>query len=573
MDFKKAKIFLSFKLRRISKVLDFVFSRIIKFFQRLKGAYKILSIWEKRIVVFLFLIFVIGLVFLSRDIYFKDTKTAPTIGGSISFAEVGEPKLINPLFAKSSQDKDIVNLVFSGLFYQNEKRELVPDLAEKWEISEDKKTYTFHLSPAAVWHDGVPVIVDDLMFTASLISDPNYSGPLRGLFENVILEKVDDNTLKFVLQEPYAPFLSSLTFGILPSHILSNIPLEEMEENEFNLFPIGAGPYKIKKTNLTNKKKQIVLERNPEHLKRAPLISEITFKFYDDFEKALKAYNTGEATALADIPHDYIKQAQEIKDLNFYKLTPSSYMVLFFNLENKSLKDKSFREAVATGINKDEIIEEAISGQGEKVIGPLLPDFDFLGYTDEVKKIEYNLEAAKAALEKKKISSAFDLVVVEDENSLKIAELVKNQLAEIGIEINVISADTLSIQTDYIFPRKYDLLLFGENLGADPDPYPFWHSSQIGTGKLNFSGFKNSEVDTLLEEARTNDDWTFRKERYEKFHKIIAEEIPAVFLFRPIDFFAINNNIKDVKDAKVITCSDKFFQVQNWYIKVGREKK
>ncbi len=564
---------MSFKLRRINKALDFVFAKIVKFFQRLKGAYEILSIWEKRIVVFLFLIFVIGLVFLSRDIYFKNTKTAPTVGGSISFAEVGEPKLINPLFAKSSQDKDIVNLVFSGLFCWNEKRELVPDLAEKWEISEDKKTYTFHLSPTAVWHDGVPVIADDLMFTASLISDPNYSGPLRGLFENVILEKVDDNTLKFVLQEPYAPFLNSLTFGILPSHIFSNIPLEEMEENEFNLSPIGTGPYRIKETNLTNRKKQIVLERNPEHLRRAPLISEITFKFYDDFEKALRAYNTGEATALADIPHNYVEQTGQIKDLNTYKLISSSYMVLFFNLENKTFQDKSVREAVAAGINKNAIIQEAISGQGEKVIGPLLPDFDFLGYTDEVKKIEYNLEAAKTAIEKKKISLVFDLVVFEDEDSLKIAELVKNQLAEVGVEINIISADTLSIQTDYIFPKKYDLLLFGENLGADPDPYPFWHSSQIGAGKLNFSGFENSEVDTLLEEARTNDDWTFRKEKYEKFHKIIAEEIPAVFLFRPFDHFAINNNVKNVKDAKVTTCADKFFQVENWYIKIGREKK
>ena len=340
MDFRKTKIFLSFKLRRISKVLNFVFSRIERFFQKLKGAYKLLSIWEKRIVVFLFLVFAVGLVFLARDTYFENTKTAPAIGGNVLFAEVGEPKLINPLFAKSGQDKDIVNLVFSGLFCRNEKRELVPDLAKKWEISEDKKTYTFYLSPTAVWHDGVPVAVDDLIFTASLISDPNYSGPLRGLLENVILEKVDDNTLKFILQEPYAPFLSSLTFGILPSHILSNIPLEEMEKNEFNLSPIGAGPYKIKETNLTNRKKQIILERNPEHPRRSPLVSEITFKFYDDFEKALKAYNIGEVSALADIPHNFIGQVQQIKDLNLYKLTPSNYMILFFNLENKTLKDK-----------------------------------------------------------------------------------------------------------------------------------------------------------------------------------------------------------------------------------------
>ena len=572
MDLRKTKIFLSFKLRRISKILDSIFFQIKSFFQKLIGAFRILPIWEKRIIVSLFLIFIIGLVFLARDIYFKNTKVAPTMGGNISFAQVGEAKLINPLFAKSSQDKDITNLVFSGLFYQNEKRELAPDLVKKWEISEDKKSYTFHLSPKAVWHDGVPLTADDLIFTASLISDPNYSGPLRGLFENVILERVDDYTLKFILQESYAPFLSSLTFGILPAHILSNIPLEEMEENEFNLSPIGAGPYKIKETNLTSKKKQIVLERNPEHPRRAPLVSEITFKFYDDFERVLKAYNSGEVAALADIPHNYFEKVSQTKDLNTYKLSPSSYMVLFFNLENKTLQDKSVREAVAAGIDKDKIIQEAILGQGEKVIGPFLPDFDFLGYTDEVKKIDYNPEAARSALEKKK-SLVFDLVVGEDEESLKIAELIKNQLAEIGVEINIISADALSIQTDYIFPRKYDLLLFGENLGADPDPFPFWHSSQIGAGKLNFSNFKNSEVDALLEEARTNDDWVFRKERYEKFQKIIAEEVPAIFLFRPIEHFAVNNNVKDIKDVKVVTCSDKFYQIYNWYIKIGREKK
>lgn len=571
MNFRKTKIFLSFKLRRIIKAVLFIALEIKRFFLRLIGTYKILSIWEKRIFIFLFIVLVIGFGFLAREIYIKSTKPAPIAGGNISIAEIGEPKLINPIFAKSSQDKDIVNLVFSGLFARDKKRELIPDIVQKWEISEDRKTYTFHLNPKAEWHDGISVISDDLIFTASLISDPDYAGPLRGLFENVILEKVDDYTVRFILEEPYAPFLNSLTFGILPSHILSNVPLDEMEENEFNLFPVGSGPYKVEDINLTGKKKQIILERNPNHQNRTPLVSEITFKFYDDFDKALKAYNSGEVSGLSNVPHGFVERVKDIKDLNLYKLTPSSYMVLFFNLSSQYLNDKSIREAVAAGINKGEIIQKVISGQGEEVIGPFLPEFDFIGYTDQVKIISFNPELSKAFLEKKGLQ--FNLVTSTDTDSVKIAEVLKEQLDRVGVEINIISVDSLTIQTDYISPRKYDLLLFGENLGPDPDPYPFWHSSQIGTGKLNLAGFKSDEVDSLLEQARTNDALLFRKEKYETFQKIIAEEIPAVFLFRPYHFFAVNNNVKDVGETRVVTSSDKFYQVHNWYIKVGREKK
>ena len=585
MNLRKTKMFLSFKLRRLTKTLIWVFSKIKIFFGKLRQAIKLLTVTEKRIILICLLVFAVGLILVGRKNYYNMTIASPAVGGKVSIAEIGEPKLINPLFAQSFQDSDIVRLVFSGLLSWNSQRELVPDLARKWQISEDKKVYTFHLSPKAQWHDDMPVVADDVIFTTSLISDPNYSGPLKGLFENVIFEKVDDHTVRFILKEPYAPFLSNLTFGILPFHILGNVPLDEIENDSFNLFPIGTGPYRLKDGQNQKSKNQIILERNNKYFGHPALISELVINYYDDFSQSYKAYQKGEVSVLVNVSYNSIEQIQQSKDLKLYKMLPSSYTALFFNLSNDLLKDESFRETIATAINRKEIIDQVISGQGQPIIGPILPDY--LGYTDQVKKISYNPELAKTALknagysdnnsdgvyQKKKTKLEFNLVTSDQENFVKIAEIVKEQLAQIKIKINIITADPLAVQTDYIFGRKFDLLLFGENLGPDPDPYSFWHSSQIGLGKMNLAGFSSSKIDSLLEEARINSDLNIRKEKYQEFQKIIAEEVPAVFLFRPINLWAADNSIKGIKDAKGVIASDKFYQLVQWYVKIGRRKK
>ena len=573
IDFRKTKLFLSFKLRRILKILSFIFDYLRNFCTKLVRAYKILSIWEKRILIIFSIIFLIALGFLVRKIYYQNTVSGPVPGGKITIAEVGEPGSLNPIFAKTSQDQDLTNLLFSGMFYFNEKGELMPDLISSYEVAPDNKTYTFKIINAE-WHDGVKVTTDDFIFTASLIADENYNGPLKGLFSNVILERVDDSTFKIILAEPYAPFLSHLTFGILPSHLLANVPLQEIEKSDFNTSPIGSGPYKFKSSNLTGKTKQITLERNNHYpnKKRIPFINDICFQYYSDFGKAFKAYRNGEVSFLADVPHQYFQDAKRIKDLNLYKITSSNYLALFFNLAQQPLKNRAVREAIARGINKKEIIDNAFSGQGEDLVGPILPEF--IGYTNEVKIYSYDLQTAKNLLEKAGYPKLeLNLVTSDSPDYLKVAEIISNQLSQIGIKINISSFDTLTLQTDYIAPRKYDLLLLGENLGPDPDPYAYWHSSQIGSNKFNFSQFSNKDVDKLIETARITNDNNLRKTNYERFQKIITEELPAIFLFRPLYYFGLNSSIKGASDIRTISTADKFYQVNRWYLKIGRTKK
>jgi len=582
LNIRKAKLFLSFKLRHFLRLIITKISGFISIFKRMRLALGLLSIMEKRIIIICTIVFLVALGFLVRKIYLKNSYLVPAVGGKISIAEVGEPKLLNPLFAKSSEDKDVVNLVYSGLFYWDNNLVLKPDLAKKWVISEDRKTYTFALNEVN-WHDNMPVTSEDIAFTASVISDQQYAGPLKGLFDNVTVEPVDDKTIKFTLAEPYQPFLKRLTFGILPAHVLGNVPTDQLEEDNFNLSPVGSGPYMVQKTKLIGNTKQVILERVATSKNRDSFISEITINYFKDFEGAAKAYQKGEVSVLTNIPVEEFKEISKNRDLNLYHLKAASYMVLFFNLTSDNLKQKSIRVAIAESINKNAIIDEVLSGNAEPVEGPILPGF--LGYSEQMKAVKYDFQKAEkdlaqigfkkndlGILTKNGKVLEFNLALTDDEVSMATAEKIKAQLAEVGIKANVIQADLLTLQTDYIFNRKFDMLLFGENLGPDSDPYPFWHSSQIGTTKLNFSGFSNKEVDKLLEQARTTSDKKLRQKNYQRFQQIIIDDVPVIFIFRPDSLLAVNSKVKGVEENNLISSSDKLFQLKNWYLKMGRKK-
>jgi peptide/nickel transport system substrate-binding protein len=542
--------------------------------------------WEKRILMIFTIIFLIFLGLFVRKIYYQNTIPGPVAGGKITVAEVGDPSSLNPIFAKTPQDLDVTNLVFSGLFYFDTKGNLQPDLVSSWEVSSDNKSYTFHLLKNAKWQDGNPVTSDDFIFTASTISDQNYNGPLKGLFSNVIFQRIDDQTFKINLTEPYAPFLGELTFGLIPSHVLSNIPVTEMEQNNFNTNPVGCGPYKFKNADLNSKTKQVVLERNGDYANksRVPFISNISFNYYSDYNSAYNAYKSGSVSFLSDIPHQNIVDAKSNKDLNLYKLYPSSYVSLFFNMTQNNLKDKNVRTAIANAINKNNIINKDLSGQAQELTGPILPED--IGYTSSVKIYPFDDTAAKNTLknagystgkdgifQKNGIKLEFNLVTSDNQDYINVANTIKDELNNIGIKVKVNSFDNLTLQTDYISPRKYDMILLGENYGADSDPYAYWDSSQIGPNSYNLSQYSVKQVDELIEDARMSSDPNIRKNDYTQFQQIITEDVPAIFLYRPYNYFGSNTSMKGASSAYVVSTDDKFFEISNWYLKIGRTKK
>ncbi len=544
-----------------------------------------LSIKERKIIWALLAIIIICALFWGLSFYSKNLEDTPAKGGEYVEGLIGKPQYVNPVLAQTSDvDSDVSRLLFSGLFKYNNKQELIPDLVSTYEISEDNKTYTLHVEKNVFWHDDKPLTVDDILFTVEVIQDPDFKSPLAVSLSGIRVEKIDEQTIQFILPEPFAPFLDILTFGVLPKHIWENIPTANFNLAEYNLKPIGSGPFKFKsliKDKLGNIR-SYTITRNETFYNRKPYLEQIIFKFFPDFQSAIEALKNKSIQGISYLPKEYKEEIRLVKSLQIHSLKLSQHTAIFFNPKNnETLKDLNIRTALALSINKEEVIQQTLGGEGKIIHGPILSGF--LGYHEEIKKYEYDPEKAKEILEENDWKTTEENFRKKDEQELKITlttvdqptnikaiELIKTYWQEIGVKTDLQIIAKNKIQKETIKPRNYEVLLYGEILGTDPDPYPFWHSSQIESPGLNLSLFANKRVDELIEEARQITDPQIRSEKYIQFQDILAAELPAIFLYSPTYTYVLDQRIKGFDVMHISIPADRFNNLEEWYVKTKK---
>jgi len=511
---------------------------------------KYLSKIERGIVLFFAGILLITTILYVFGLFFVKKTTTPVFGGTFVEGAVGEIRTLIPILKQNETEKDITKLIFSSLVKTNDKKEIVGDLAEKWEISQDGKRYTFYLREAN-WQDGAKLTADDVLFTISLILNPEAKSPFINAFKEVEIKKADDKTVVFNLQMPLAPFLGSLTVPILPKHLLFQIPPGQLATSSFAKKPIGSGPFKLTKIEQQREGTSITLKANKGYYLKSPYINKFIFKIYRNKEELLKAFSKKQILGFLD---------GENEQADGYKIILPYYKVIFFNCDSPNL-DKATRQALVLATNKQEILSNI--KWAEQIDSPILPNF--LGYK-EVARPTYDLEKAKSILAKSKIiNKTLTLLASQSEENQQVTEILKKQWEALGIQIDTTILSNPLLDQE-IASRNYDLLLTGVNQKTDPDPYPFWHSSQASETGLNLSSFKNKEADRLLAEARQSMDQNFRREKYEKFIDIIQSEAPAIFLYQPIYFYRVNGIVKGVGGAEAVGKNDRFWNIENWYI-------
>ncbi len=546
----------------------------------------VLSKKERGVLILLLLAIVISFFFLGVRYYKGLTQEVPRHGGYFTEGTVGQPKLVNPILCQTNDvDMDLSMLIYSGLIKYNSSGELIPDLAEGYEISEDGKNYIFHLRRNIKWHDDFKLTADDVIFTVELIKNPEYKSPLYPNFQGVAIEKVDDFTLKFVLDEPFSPFLYEQTiFGILPKHIWENVLPENFALAEYNLRPIGTGPYQFeeyKKDKQGNINSYVLVLNENYHLDK-PFLEKITFLFFEDEADLIQAFQDKEITGVSYIPAEYKKDLEK-EGINFYSVSLPKFYALFFNQpKNEHLKNKEVRKALAYAIDKQEIIDKALNGQAVPAHTPILPGF--LGHNPEIKKYEYNQKRALELLNKAgwkdtdeegnrlKEGQPLEIIItsVDQPPFPQVLDIIKEAWENIGIKVHIKLYDPAKLQVEYIKPRNYEVLLYGELMMHDPDPWPFWHSSQRLDPGLNLTSFKDEAVDDLLGEARHTLDQDERAKKYLHFQNILAEEIPAIFLYSPTYLYGVDKKIKGIKLDRITFPSDRFAEINMWYVKTKR---
>ena len=362
--------------------------------------FKILSKKEK-IVFFVFLCLGLSsLFFLANNSYLKNTEIKPARGGIYIEGVVGSPRFINPVYAPAYDvDRDLTELIYSGLMKYNREGKVVVDLVEKYEIIEDGKIFEFYLKENLLWSDGQPLTTDDVIFTIRAVQNPSLKSPIRASWLGVKVEKISDLGIRFELNNPSVVFLENCTLKIMPKHIWEDISDQNFPLSIYNLKPIGSGPYKVKKITLDkeNNIKSLELTINSSYYGNLPHLARIIFSFFKNENELISAFNSNQIKGFSlGLPEEY----QNLKKENFsdYWLLMPRYFAVFFNPEeSKILAAKSVRQALNYGTNKEEIINEVLAGQGKTVNSPILPEI--YGFENPSKIYEFDPAKAKQILD------------------------------------------------------------------------------------------------------------------------------------------------------------------------------
>lgn len=560
----------------------------------------------------LFLIVLASVISMPIAAYYHFTKSAPDYGGSLTEGLIGAPKHLNPLLAQSNDaDKDLSALIYSGLVKYDSNGKIAGDLTESYQISDDGLTYIFKLKDNLRWHDGQPLTADDVVFTILTAQNADYGSSQRIMWQGVDASKTDDRTVVFKLKNKYAQFIGNATLGILPKHIWENIKPASFGLSEFNLKPIGSGPYKfskIRRDTFGNIKSFELAVFDKYHGGRS-YISKLTFKFYPSETDLLGGYNNNEIEGLGSISAQNLNSIRFLGQLRVKKLSLPRYFAVFFNQNrSKQLSDKNVRLALSHAINKRGVLEKILSGQGTIVDSSMMPGI--IEVTDGAVKYEFNIELANKTLDdagwkypittetqnktengKEKIREKappppknrkdkpgeplkleIRLTTSDWPELVAVADEIKKQWEAIGARVLVEILPLPELQ-QAIKSREYDALLFGEVLALDPDPFSFWHSSQKRDPGLNLALYDNKDADKMLEDARQTLDRSARLSKYDDFQKIVAKDIPAIFLYSPDYLYAQPAKIKGNDTALISVPSDRFDTISNWYIDTRRVRK
>jgi len=484
----------------------------------------------------------------------------PAYGDTIVEASIGDASLLNPVLASDSASGDINGYVYNGLVKYDKNINLIGDLAESWEVSEDGLVITFYLRKNVNWHDGKPFTAQDVRFTYEKLIDPNIKTPYSA--DYLMVEKfeiLDDYTVRIRYKEPFSPGLESWGMGIIPKHIFEK---GDFNNHPANRAPIGTGPYKFVEWKTDER---IVLEANGDYFEGRPYIDRIIYRILPDQAVQFLELRRGSVDMMGLTPDQFQKEAvreEFLRKFNKFRYPSFGYTYVGYNLKNPLFEDKRVRQAMTYAINRQEIIEGVLLGLGQVSTGPFPPTS--WAYNPSVFVYEHNMEKAKkllydlgwqdsngdGILDKDGKPFSFTLMTNQGNKMRELcATIIQSNLRKIGIEVKIRILEWAAFIHQYIDKKNFEAVILGWSLSRDPDQYSIWHSSQMKEGQYNFISYSNPEVDRLLVDGRRTFDIEKRKEIYQRIHAILAEDEPYTFLYVADALPVVDNRFHGIEVA------------------------
>lgn len=529
----------------------------------------------------------IAILLLAQQPLLGAFSAEPAQGGVYIEGLVGSIGRLNPLLDSANPaDQDIDRLIFGSLVRFDDRGNPQPDLAEAWGISLDGTQYNLTLREGLKWHDGEPLTSADVIFTVELLRNPALPIPadVQALWATVEVNVFDKTHIQFRLPQPFAPFMDFLSFGVLPEHLLGDLGASALLIAPFNLQPVGSGPYRFEEL-LTegDQVTGVVLNAWDDYYAGRPFIDQVVFHYYPTSEAAYQAYLQGDSLAISLVDKSILPDVLADPTLNIYSSRLPRLSLVLLNLGNSSLpffQDLQVRQAFLQGINRQGIIDQFLGGQGFVADGPILPGT--WAYNESLPSIPYDADKAISLLKqagytipaeggqvrsKDGVALEFELVHPDTQLHTQIAEGIRDDLAQLGVQVTLVAVPYEQLLSDYLEPRTYEAALVDLNLShsPDPDPYPFWHQAESTSGQ-NYSKWDDRRASEYLEEARVSVSQAQRARLYRNFQTHFSRELPALPLYFQVYDFAISSQVRGVSIGPIFQSSDRFATIMEWFL-------
>lgn len=479
---------------------------------------------------------------------------APRTGGNMTIIMDGDPTSLNPVISFTTQNYYVANQLYDRLVNYNKNFQPVPDLAANWTISPNYETFTFNLVHNATWTDGMPVNSTDVKNTVTCVAPQlNYEYPtiMKGL---VSVETPGPYTVVFNFNVPKPFLLEYLGEGawdILPAQVFTSCNVNNIKSNPANTDPtVTDGPFKFQSWV---RGQSVTLVRNPNYfLKNIPYLNSITFQEISNPNTIYDLLSTGQAQeALGSLPTSDYPLLKNNPNITVYNPTVLGRVVeLWFNLNRTVFKNLEVRQAIAYALNRTAIASTVGFGLGKVAVSPIgsgVPNY----FDPNVPQYNYNLTKANNLLDqagypKQANGTRFTvnlLVVASITSYEQIAELVKAQLANVGINVNVIASDAGTTYTAIFTNHNFDMAIYSTTSGPEPaiTEVAAFDSSFIGTGFFTDTSYVNPQVNSLFSAALTETNLQARIQDYFKIQNITMTDLPMIPIWEPAFPSAANN--------------------------------
>jgi peptide/nickel transport system substrate-binding protein len=465
-------------------------------------------------------------------------KSSPKTGATLTVARPRDPDNLDPIVPTDNESIYTMLLIYDQLVrIAKDGKSVEPGLAEKWEVSPDGKSFTFHLRQGVKFHDGTPVTVDDIIYSLNRVKSDKNSAWADMYADIDTMQAKDPGTLVITTKKPYVPMLANLSmFGA------SIVPKKLGESGyDFNAKPLGSGPFIF---DHWTKGQEIVLKKNPDYWQKGlPKLDEVKFLLVaEDNTRNLKL-QAGEIDIATDVPFSSVAELKSNPKVEV-KVEPLMRVdFITLNTTRKPFSDVKIRQAINYAVDRDALIQGVLFGNG-KPANTFLPPMS--GHDDSAPGYKLDLAKAQELMKQSSQPNGFKTtlnIVSGDSLQNQVAVIIKEQLAKIGIDVTINQMESGVKRTAF---RALDYDLSYQLMTSDViDPDELTVFGGTSTTKTFWTGYNNPKVDQLAKDGQAETDAAKRAQIYKEIQKILGEDAPYIYLYYVPGATAVSKQVQN----------------------------